>query len=692
MNLYTVPYYKNAPFLRLVIPFTCGILIQYYFSLPLIFLTGMVSAPVFIFLLHVVQPLSYQFTTRPLPGVCLNILLLASGCLSMYYSEDKNNPASILTQYKTGSTLVLTINEPLTEKPGSYKALGSVNWMVSDNTFYPTMGQVVLYFEKKPVHRKLKYGDIIIVAANLQPVSTTGNPAAFNYRKYCYFLGIHYQVFLTEKNYKTTGYRSINKFLVFIFQTRANVINVLQKYIPGSKESGLAQAILIGYKDNLDKELVQAYSNTGVVHVIAISGLHIGLIYGILLLLTSTLRNSSAGRIIQLAIVITCIWIFAIVAGASASVVRSAVMFTCIATGNVLARNLSVYNSLAASAFLLLAYNPFWIWDTGFQLSYAAVLSIVIYQKPVYHALTLDNKLLLMIWKTCAITLSAQILTTPVSLYYFHQFPNFFLITNFVAIPVSSLILIAEIILCCLSFCAPVAFFIGDGIHYLIAGMNWFVQLVDLIPFANWRYIQTDIFQQLLLYIVIAGISFFVFRKSVCGIYIAFSALALFLLLRSLSFYNAVNQQKLIVYNVSKLSAIELIRGRSALFIADDALVSNASAMRFNILPSRIVHRISNVYSPESGSRRSYLFAHRNKLFVLARTPLYCPVKADILIVSGNPRGRFVNFLRGKLPGKVVFDSSNSPAKIKSWSQECRRLGVPVVSVSEEGAFVMNLN
>ena len=147
--------------------------------------------------------------------------------------------------------------------------------------------------KRTPVNLNLKYGDIIIIAAKLQQVSSTGNPAAFDYRQYCYFQGIHYQVFLTASAYKTTRDKSINTFRNFIFYIRQQVVSVMQKYIPGSKESGLAQALLIGYKDNLDKELVQAYSNTGVVHVIAISGLHLGLIYAILILLTRKLQGST---------------------------------------------------------------------------------------------------------------------------------------------------------------------------------------------------------------------------------------------------------------------------------------------------------------------------------------------------------------------------------------------------------------
>ncbi|HTE26159.1 ComEC/Rec2 family competence protein [Flavitalea sp.] len=692
MNLYTVPFYKNAPFVRLVLPFASGLLIQWFCNFHLSLLTGSIFAIAFLLFLFHFQPLRYQYASRAFAGISIHLMVMFCGCICMFCTDDKNDPSSVFQQYQPGSKLILTINEPLTEKPGSYKSSGTINGMINGKRVYHTTGIVLIYFEKNPAHLKLKYGDIIIIAAKLQQVSNTGNPAAFDYRQYCYLQGIHYQVFLTEATYKISRQKSINKFRNFIFNARQQVVSVMQKYIPGSKESGLAQALLIGYKDNLDKELVQAYSNTGVVHVIAISGLHLGLIYAILILLTRKLRYSTTARVIQLLIVIAGIWIFAIMAGASASVVRSAVMFTCIATGKVLARNLSVYNSLAASAFLLLCYNPFWLWDTGFQLSYAAVLSIIIYQKSVSQLLPFSNKILLIIWKTCAITLSAQILTTPVSLYYFHQFPNFFLITNFVAIPLSSIILIAEIMLCCIAFFSPLAFLIGELIHHLIAMMNWFVELIDILPFANWKSIQIDTVQQVLLYVIIAGFSYYFFQKAKTGIWVALSGMISFFMMRSLSFYNAVNQQKLIVYNVSKSSALELIEGRNALFIADTSVSSNQLVLRFNISPSRIVHRISNVYSPEGGTGKSYLLRHGGKLIVFSKFPVYCSIKPDLLIVSGNPRGKFVNFARGELPVMVVFDSSNPAWKARAWSQECKSLGIRYSAVSDEGAFVMNLN
>src|SRR5207249_5898697 len=171
-----------------------------------------------------------------------------------------------------------------------------------------------------------------------------------------------------------------------------------KKYISGEKEQGLDEALLIGYKDDLDKNLVQAYSNTGVVHIIAISGLHLGLIYWLLLLLTKPLKRRKKFNWLRLLLIISSLWLFSILAGGQPSVLRSALMFTVLAFGEVVLRRTNIFNSLAASAFVLLCINPFWLWDVGFQLSYAALLSILIFFKPVSNWFYFNNKIVSFLW------------------------------------------------------------------------------------------------------------------------------------------------------------------------------------------------------------------------------------------------------------------------------------------------------
>jgi competence protein ComEC len=234
---------------------------------------------------------------------------------------------------------------------------------------------------------------------------------------------------------------------------------------------------LIGYREDLDKSLVQSYANTGVVHIIAISGLHLGMLYGLLLLVLKPLKKLKMPSWCQLSIVLAGLWMFSFIAGASPSVLRSAVMFSVIAVGNAAKKKANIYNTLSASAFLLLWINPFFLWDPGFQLSYAAVLSIAIFQKPITGLIETGNKILDATWSLVSISFAAQILTTPISLLQFHQQPLLFLFANAVAVPLSGIVLYGEILLLLVS-----------NIHILANGTGYFgVCLIAGLKINGWR-------------------------------------------------------------------------------------------------------------------------------------------------------------------------------------------------------------
>ena len=281
----------------------------------------------------------------------------------------------------------------------------------------------------------------------IQEIRNSGNPAAFDYKRYAPFNKITHQVYLTGNDYKKLPGICIPAWKKALFTTRDFVLNAVKSNIKGDKEQGLAEAMLIGYKEDLDKSLLQSYTNTGVVHVIAVSGMHLALLYWLLNLLLQPLLKRKATKWLHPVLVLFILWAFSFVAGGAASIVRAAVMFTFITIGKQINRNASICNILAASAFCQLCHNPYWLWDVGFQLSYIAVLSIVIFYKPVYDLLFVKNKILNRVWQLAAVSIAAQVLTTPLSLYYFHQFPVYFLLGNLVVVPVSTVVLIGTLIL-----------------------------------------------------------------------------------------------------------------------------------------------------------------------------------------------------------------------------------------------------
>ena len=575
------------------------------------------------------------------------------------------------------------------EKQASYKALATINGAGNQDLCCYASGKAILYFKKDSTFSNLTYGTRLLLTRPLQPIKNSGNPGSFNYRRYALFQGITHQAYVTEKDVIPLPQIAQKDFKTFLFRTRAWVIATLQHYIKGEKESGLAQALLIGYKDDLDKTLVQAYVNTGVVHVIAISGLHLGIIYFLLLAITRPLQHKRLA-LLRVAIIIAALWAFTLLAGAQASVVRSAVMFTAIALGGLLNRRAYIYNTLALSALILLMYNPFWLWDAGFQLSYAAVLSIIIFYKPIYNWFYFKNKIIDAVWKLMAVTVAAQILTLPISLYYFHQFPLLLLLTNLVAVPLSSAILIGEILLCIFSPIPPFAQFMGNLLYHSIHWMNNYIQQLNAVPFASWQNLSISFWQAVCLMVVIGAAAYWLLQKEKGAALLASVSLLLFITLRTHSFWQAEHQKKLIVYNIPKRSAIDLIDGRNVTFVGDDAVEKDQSLYNYHLAPARIQHRVQ-----ASGKmfQKAFMFGGQKVLIIDSAFNINTTLKptVQLLILSKNPK-LYINQLQQAFNlQQVVIDASVPAWKAALWQRDCDSLRIKCYNVAQKGAFVMNL-
>jgi competence protein ComEC len=690
------PIWKESPFFRLVIPLLAGITCQWYWPFNLLFLWLLFAFSILALWLFAALPLSGQYHARWYNGAWLHALLFATGGLLLFYQDIRYQKLNITNVYTAGKVVLVTIEEPLSEKKQSYKTIASVQAVRWGHSISKASGKILLYFQQDSAAQHLHYGNQLLLYKALQPIKNTGNPGCFDYQRYCTFQGISYQVYLKRGDYIALKIENENLFRKYLLSTREKIVALLKKYIPGPKEAGLAEAMLIGYKDDLDKSLVQSYSNTGAVHIIAISGLHLGLIYWLLMLLCKPLSKRAAGKLIQPVIIIAGLWLFSCIAGGSPSVLRSAVMFTCLVIGAHVNRKTSVYNSLAASAFLLLCYDPFWLWDAGFQLSYAAVLSLAVFYKPIYNLLFIPNKILDAIWKSVSVTLAAQILTVPVAVYHFHQFPNLFLVANLLAVPLSGIVIIGEILLCLVSLFPVLATFIGYLLQHIIYWLNTFIEQVSSLPFAIMSDLLISLPQLICLYLFVAAVAGWLLRNRKAGVPISLMAMLLFTALRTVDIWQARRQKKLIVYNIPKHSAIDVIIGQQYFFKGDSALLGNDPLQKFHLQPCRLLHRVINPNTTGKLLSGRNFFRFGNTTFLLIDQPLNLAVIApktsvDIIILLNNPAINMAQLAGVFTCRQFIFDASNSPWKVAKWQQECNQLGLRAFSVADKGAFVFNL-
>lgn len=695
---FDIPFWKNAPFIRLLLPLVIGILLQWYQQFPVA--VGIVAVICFTiaYLLYFLFPIAVRFKLQSLHGIMLHLLLVSIGLLITWQKDVQHSNNWFGQYYHDSDYLVVTINEPLIEKSKSYKADGYVESVIHNDSIFSSKGKILLYFSKDSLEPALKYGDKILLNKSLQSIKNSGNPGAFNYKRYAAFQFVFHNVFLKQKDWVKLEDKNISPFKNFIFTSRETILSILQKNIPANKdELGIAEALLIGYTNDLDKDLVQAYSNTGVVHIIAISGMHLGLIYIMLVWLFAKIPFINKSKIVQVVLILSCLWLFSLLTGAAASVLRSAVMFTFIAVGKTLSKQSSIYNSLAASAFVMLCYNPYFLWDVGFQLSYLAVIGIIIFQKPIYNWLYIKNKWVNELWKLMAISLAAQVLTFPICIYYFHQFPNLFLITNIIAVPLSSIILFAEIGLVAFSWIPFAGVYLGKLVGWLVWCMNRIILWVSHLSFAVWDNIPSTIATTWLLYAVVLGIAVWLLNKNLKVFRLAIICLAGFALLHAYGKWQIKNQQKIIIYNVPQHQAIDFIVGNQYRFLGDSILLEDGVLQNFHLKPARIALQLIDRKDTMAALFQQPLFYQfgNKKILVIDKSvqfeSLQQKVEVDMIIISKNPR-IFISQLENMFNCRqYIFDASNSMWKINQWQKECKALNLNFHSIPTKGAFVYDI-
>jgi competence protein ComEC len=695
MQAYRYISLKSVPSVRLLVAFIAGILLQWYVALSI---TTVIIATVVVIALAVgfsFLPQYRKFTVQWLGGVLILLLFTAGGALLTYTSNIEHQPDWFQNHYSKGTTIIATIDEPLVAKPNSYKAIARVAAVQNNNTVQGSKGNILIYFKKdSTVPHRIGYGTRIAFSKTLQPIQNTGNPGGFDYKRYMLFQNVTSQVYLQANDYVLLPHKDASSFQVFLQKARAYVITALQTYIPGKGEQGVAEALLIGYRNDLDKQLVRSYSNTGVVHIIAISGLHLGMIYGALIFLLSPVKSRRWYRFVMPITVLVVLWLFTLIAGAVPSIVRSAVMFSFIVLGECLRRKGNIYNTLAVSALCILIYNPFYLWDVGFQLSYAAVLSIVVFIKPVYNRLYFENGILNKIWLLAATTLAAQIFTIPIVLFYFHQFPLLFLVTNLVVVPLSSIALFVEIVVVAVAGWTWLATIMGKLAYWMLWFMNSFIQHVERLPFASWQNIQTDVFQAIVLYTIILLLVAWLFARNTKLLLAALVVLFLFTVYTATAIYQAKQQHKLVVYNVPKLTTIDIIQGSESKALISAGVAQDISSQNFYLQPTRLLFRAISNQSNILGAN-NYLLSIANKTILIVGKSLpdvllQQKLPVDAVIITGNPK-LYMDQLKALVTSPViVFDNSNSAWKIERWKKDCNSLHLRFHSTAEDGAFVMD--
>lgn len=641
-------------------------------------------------------PEVFKFKLRFFQGTLLTLFLVITAMFLTWQKDIRNHDGWYGNESNDSTILIASINEPLVEKAKSFKALAKVERLVNSDSNYDAKGEFLIYFAKDTSSQTLKYGDRIIFKRPLQEIRNSGNPGQFNYSQFLSFKQIYHQVYLKKEDYILLKGNSANPFKSLLFQTRNYVITTINKYISGENESALAKALSIGYRVDLDKDLVQAYSNAGVVHLIAISGLHLALIYALLYWIALRIPYLKKKKIPRTIFILFCLWFFAFLTGASPSVMRAAVMFSFISLGSLFQKNSSIYNSLCVSAFVLLCFDPYLLWNVGFQLSYLAVLGIVVLQKPIYSWFYFRNKISDYVWQIASVSIAAQVFTIPICFYYFHQLPFLFIIANIVAIPLATISLWGCITLIILSPLDIIAVYFGKIVTGFLWLMNQSILLINKVPFALWENVSLNVFDTILLYIIFISFIVWLLKKNMAAFRFALACSLLYVGMFSYNKFQSLQQKKIIVYNIPKITAVDFVAGNKYLMLADSGLQANKLLQRFHLRPAHISLSASKkVFQHVAYWEENSFYGFFDKRILIIDSALHYvspqKMRIDYIILTNNAKIKIADLFKTFDCQNFIFTANNSMWRIGEWEKECEELHLRSHSVAKQGAFVTNL-
>ncbi len=688
------PTWKQSPFLRLLLPMILGIVCYLWIPKSLIYVAcilGLIS--IFSIISFQFLKIETRFKLKIITGVLINTFIISIGYLLPYITSIENTNNWYQPQKANYENAFVRIHSEVETKPKTYKAIVEIKQLMDDKHSIETKGEAIIYFQKNEKSKQLREGDWLLVKQKFLPIKNTNNPGSFNYANYCHLRNIYESAYLREHEFQFTNKNTTTSTTLFN-RWNFNTRKILNQYITESSAKGIAEALLIGYRKNVDDETWQTYSNTGIVHVIAISGMHMAMIYGSMIWLMFRIPFFKRKKIGAYVIAILTMWLFACLTGLPPSVTRSAIMFTFIGVGEIIDRKMSIYNNLAASAFCLLCYNPFWLVDVGFQLSYTAVLSMLLFFEKFYQLNYFSNYVVDKIWAMIAGTLSAQVLTIPIIIYYFHQFPLLFLVSNLIAIPMTGFILYAEIGLVLFSWFTPLAKIIGVVISKSILFLNYVVLKISQLSFVSWTAIQVNEWQVVLLFLCIVFLGIYFYYKKVNMLIASLGAMCMFLISTLFIRKENLQQQKMIVYSLPKQSALGFVNGNQ-IYFTNDSITKGDD--KFTFTPSKIFFQAKettgNFIQKEITEPIQFYFMSGKKVAIVNSLNISTtqPIEIDYLIIAQKclaTKEWINNHFKMK---QIIVDNTIPFWNMDALKENLKEVSNPVHYVSEQGAFVVDL-
>ncbi|RSK41942.1 ComEC/Rec2 family competence protein [Mangrovimonas spongiae] len=588
------------------------------------------------------------------------------------------------TNNTKASTITFKIREVL--KPGTYYDKYIVE-VLSINS-QSVIGKLLLNVEKDSLQNTPLNVDAVYASREpLKQVNAPRNPFQFNYKDYLEKSYIYHQLFSQKEHLLKLDTLQETSIYGIAFKIRKHINQKLKVYAFNDDVLAITNALLLGQRQNISKDIYTNYTHAGAVHILAVSGLHVGIVLLILNFLLRPLEYLKQGNFIKIIVILLCLWSFAIIAGLSASVVRAVTMFTAVAISINLKKPTNIYNILAISAFILLLVKPLFLFDVGFQLSYLAVIAIVAFQPVFYKLYTPKWALDKLLWNVITVSFAAQLGVAPIALFNFHQFPGLFFISNIVIIPFLGCILALGILIIFLALVNINIPLLPDIYSWLITNINKLVAWVSHQEEFFFDNISFDFSQVATTYLVIMALYFLITSKNKSKHVIIFLISILVLQLTFLYKKHETNTREFIVFHKSKYSII----GEKS----NDLLTINHNLKLEDLKTQKLIknYKVGTYISETRYDSISPIYqANNNLILVVDSLGVYNIKKMtpDIILLRNSPKINLTRLIDSVKPKLIIADGSNYKSYVARWKTTCKKQKLPFHYTYEKGAFIIN--
>ncbi len=658
---------------KLTLCLLTGILIGWYLKASLVWVAAFLIT---VLILLAIAKKFQKRNTIPFFGYLafLSTMLLGVLCASIHLP--KNQPQHYLNLPQQENELSLKITQVLKPNSYSYRYFADVVQVDEQRA----TGSILVYLTKEKNTKTLSVDDEFLTYASIEEIAPPLNPFQFNYKRYLAQNAVYGQIQITEKQFLPLD--SSTKTLAGMASNyRAELIEKLGKLGFGEDELGVIQAILLGERLGISEEVYSHYKNAGAVHILAVSGLHVGILLFLLQLAFRPFNSVPHGKTIKLILIVFLLWVYAYIAGLSPSIVRAVTMFSFIAYALQLNRPTNTFNILALSMFFILLVKPLFLFEAGFQMSYAAVFSIIWIYPKLQRFWYPENWFLRKGWQLLSVSIAAQLGVLPITLFYFHQFPSLFFVSNLIVVPFLGIIFGLGLLVLVLTQLNSAPKIFIQFYNAVIETMNSCIRWVALQEEFLLTNIPFDKFQLVLGYAIIIGIVITLsrFRFKNLAITLLFSILYMgYLVVHK---WQDLSKESVMLFHQNRNTILVHLNGRELQVLTNNFKQAEKLANSYTLAK----RATTTVFD----SLQNHYTIGDKKLLILNTTNTYGSLEhPDYVLLSQSPKIHLERFLDSIQPKMIVADGSNYKSYVRHWKNTCLKRKLPFHYTGEKGAYM----